>query len=76
VKQICGSRDRLNRQGVTLTERERDTACHAPLEKCHSALNMFPYVRFLDPVTPLRGGIRGWGAFDLASRALVSVPCH
>ncbi|GAB3008042.1 hypothetical protein GCM10023080_087280 [Streptomyces pseudoechinosporeus] len=61
------------RQGVTLTERERDTACHAPLEKCHAAMNMFPYVRFLDPVSFSGAGFEaGRDACDHASRALVS----
>ncbi len=38
--------------GVTLTEGERDTDCHAHPEKCHATLNTSPYVRFRWPGGP------------------------
>jgi hypothetical protein len=73
VKQICCSRGRLIRQGVTLTERERDTACHAPSGKCHAASNMLLYVRFPGSVSLSRAGFEAErDTYDHASRTLMS----
>lgn len=50
---ITGKRSRFGGRGqpagVTLTEHERDTGCHAHPGKRYTALNMSIYVRFGEP---------------------------